>query len=131
MNWYLAVLKKYATFSGRANRSEYWFFVLFNLIITIVLVSIDMAIGTYSETYGTGLIQGIYGLGVLLPSIAVAVRRLHDSGKSAWWLLILLVPLIGVIVFLIFLLLPGKAEANQYGKPIVGVQKGGTVIEKD
>ena len=109
MNWYLEVLKKYAVFNGRARRKEYWYFVLFNFIINIVLSGID------SMTTGMGLLPGIYTLAVLIPSIAVLVRRLHDTDRSGWWVLIGLIPIIGWIVLLIFMVQDGKPGENQYG----------------
>jgi len=115
MNWYLAVLKKYAVFSGRARRKEYWFFVLFNIIISIVLAFVDNAIGTYDAQNEIGLLGGIYALAVLIPGIAVSVRRLHDTGRSGWWLLLVLIPVIGAIVVLIFMVLDSKPGENEYG----------------
>ena len=114
MNWYLDVLKKYAQFGGRARRKEYWFFVLFNMLISIALTIIDGLTGTLNAESGVGLLSGIYALAVLIPSIAVGFRRLHDTGRSAWWLLILFIPLIGIIVLLIFLVQDSKEE-NEYG----------------
>ena len=115
MNWYLEVLKKYAVFSGRARRKEYWFFVLFNLIISLVLTFIDSGLGTLNEETGYGLLSGVYSLAVLIPSLAVAVRRLHDTGRTGWWLLIGLIPLIGLIVLLIFFVQDSKPGDNEYG----------------
>ena len=115
MNWYLEVLKKYAVFSGRARRKEYWYFVLFNIIISIVLVMIDSMTGSFSAEGGMGLLSGIYTLAVLIPSVAVSVRRLHDTNRSGWWLLISLVPLIGGFVLLVFLVFDSEPEENQYG----------------
>ncbi|MBZ0335003.1 DUF805 domain-containing protein [Marinobacter sp. AL4B] len=115
MNWYLEVLKKYAVFSGRARRKEYWFFILFNIIISLALGAIDGVMGSYSETAGVGLLGGIYSLAVLIPGIAVTVRRLHDTGRSGWWFLIVLVPVIGALVLLVFMVLDSKPEQNQYG----------------
>lgn len=115
MNWYFEVLKKYAVFSGRARRKEYWHFVLFNIIIIIVFTFIDVIIGTYNEQANIGLLSGVYILVVLIPGIAVAVRRLHDTDRSGWWLLIGLIPLIGGIVLLVFMLQDSKPGANQYG----------------
>ena len=109
MNWYLAVLKNYAGFSGRARRTEYWMFVLFNVIITIVLNVISLAIQQGS------ILGGIYGLAVLIPGLAVGVRRLHDTGRSGWWLLIGLVPLIGAIVLIVFMATDGEPGDNAYG----------------
>ena len=115
MNWYLEVLKKYAVFSGRARRKEYWYFFLFNIIISIVLVMIDSMTGSFSAEGGMGLLSGIYTLAVLIPSVAVSVRRLHDTNRSGWWLLISLVPLIGGFVLLVFLVFDSEPEENQYG----------------
>lgn len=115
MNWYLEVLKKYAVFSGRARRAEYWWFVLFNIIIGLALGAIDGVTGTYSSEAGLGLLGGLYTLAVLLPGIAVTVRRLHDTGRSGWWFLIFLVPVIGAIILLVFMVLDSKPGQNQYG----------------
>jgi uncharacterized membrane protein YhaH (DUF805 family) len=115
MNWYLGALKRYADFAGRARRREYWFFVLFNLIISAVLSIIDMFVGTYSASAGIGVLAGIYTLAVLLPGIGVSIRRLHDTGRSGWWLLIVLVPLVGAIVLLVFMVLDSQPGANAYG----------------
>ncbi len=88
MNWYIEVLKKYAVFQGRASRSEYWYFILFNFLISIGTSFIDMAAGTYDYETGSGIINMVYSLAVLIPSIAVACRRMHDVGKSGWFMLI-------------------------------------------
>jgi uncharacterized membrane protein YhaH (DUF805 family) len=114
MNWYLGVLKKYAEFNGRARRKEYWMFFLFNLLIGIVLAIVDTMTGTVNQ-YGLGLLSGLYGLAVLVPNIAVTVRRLHDTDRSGWWILIGLIPLIGAIVLLVFMLLDGTPGDNKYG----------------
>ena len=115
MNWYIEVLKKYAVFNGRARRKEYWYFVLFSMLISIVLAIIDGATGSFSAEAGMGLLGGIYALAVLIPSIAVGVRRLHDTNRSGWWLLIALIPIIGAIVLIVFLASDSKPEENQYG----------------
>jgi uncharacterized membrane protein YhaH (DUF805 family) len=115
MNWYLGVLKKYADFSGRARRKEYWFFVLFNLIISCVLSVIDVFVGTYNAAAGIGILAGLYALAVLIPGIAVTVRRLHDTGRSGWWILIVLIPLVGWIVLLVFMFLDSQPVTNAYG----------------
>jgi uncharacterized membrane protein YhaH (DUF805 family) len=115
MNWYLEVLKKYATFSGRARRKEYWYFALFSFLITIGLSVVDTLIGTMSLEAGTGLLSGIYTLGVIVPNISVTVRRLHDTGRSGWWFWIVLIPLIGAITLLVFMVFDSKPEENQYG----------------
>ncbi|MGQ0595068.1 MAG: DUF805 domain-containing protein [Gammaproteobacteria bacterium] len=115
MRWYFEVLKKYAMFKGRARREEYWYFVLFNTLITIGLGMIDGVTGLFSPEAGVGLLSGLYSLAVLIPSIAVSVRRLHDTDRSGWWLLISLVPLVGAIVLLVFLVLDSQPGENQYG----------------
>ncbi|MFG2308760.1 DUF805 domain-containing protein [Streptomyces sp. NPDC048566] len=108
MHWYVDVLKKYAVFSGRARRQEYWMFFLFNLIIAIVLAILGRAMGT-------SILSGLYSLAVLLPGLGVAVRRLHDTDRSGWWILIGLIPLVGAIILIVFLASEGKREPNQYG----------------
>ena len=116
MNWYIKVLKNYAGFSGRARRKEYWYFFLFNILISFVLMAIDHVTGTFSPSAGMGLLGGIYTLAVLIPGIAVSVRRLHDTGRSGWWLLISLIPLIGAIVMLVFMVQDSNPGPNQYGE---------------
>jgi uncharacterized membrane protein YhaH (DUF805 family) len=115
MSWYLEVLKKYAVFEGRARRKEYWMFVLFNIIIIVVLALIDYLTGTFSPRAGVGLLGGLYSLAVLIPSLAVTVRRLHDIERTGWWILIGLIPVIGNIVLLIFMVLDSEPGTNEYG----------------
>lgn len=124
MQWYLKVVRdNYANFSGRARRREYWMFVLFNLIFAIVAMIIDMILGTgfkmgmgaYSTTLPYGWIYLIYMLAVIIPSIAVGVRRLHDLGKSGWMLLIVLIPFIGAVWILVLFLMDGTPGPNSYG----------------
>ena len=115
MNWYLEVLKKYAVFSGRARRKEYWFFVLFNIIIALALTFIDFSTGLYDVESEVGLLSGLYSLAVLVPSIAVTIRRLHDTDRTGWWFLIAFVPIIGVIVLLVFTVFDSMPGDNQYG----------------
>jgi uncharacterized membrane protein YhaH (DUF805 family) len=95
MNWYMGALGKYATFEGRARRKEYWFFMLFNFFAVVVLTVVDMAIGTFSEQAEIGLFGSVYLLAVLIPSVAVTVRRLHDTNRSGWWVLLNVIPVIG------------------------------------
>ena len=104
MYWYLQALKKYAVFSGRARRMEYWFFFLFNFLISILLGLVDAVTGTLNAEAGVGLFGAIYGLAVLIPGIAVTVRRLHDTGRSGWWFLLIFIPIIGGLVLLVFML---------------------------
>lgn len=110
MNWYLAVLKKYAVFNGRARRKEYWMFFLFNLVIGFILGFVE---GLAHE--GFGILGAVYGLLVFLPGLGVAIRRLHDTGRSGWWLLLGLIPLLGMIVLLIFMLIDSDPAENRYG----------------
>lgn len=115
MSWYLEALKKYAVFSGRARRMEYWYFVLFNIIVATVLALIDTLLGTTTGVSSFGILSGIYSLAVLIPTLAVTVRRLHDIDRTGWWILINLIPLIGTIVLLVFALTPGTPGSNRYG----------------
>ncbi|CCN34459.1 conserved hypothetical protein [Vibrio nigripulchritudo SO65] len=108
MEWYLAVLKKYSVFEGRARRKEYWMFILFNAIFTSILGLIDKILGI--EFLGI-----IYGLALIVPGIAVNVRRLHDIGRTGWWVLIALVPFIGWAVLIIFAATEGVKGGNEYG----------------
>lgn len=115
MNWYIEVLKKYAVFNGRARRKEYWYFYLFYMLIYIALIIIDVVAGVFSAEAGIGLLSGIYTIALLIPGIAVGVRRLHDTNRSGWWLLIGLIPIIGAILLIVFLASDSKPEENQYG----------------
>jgi uncharacterized membrane protein YhaH (DUF805 family) len=115
MEWYIGVLKKYAVFDGRSRRKEYWMFFLFHMIVVVGLVIVESIIGTF------GLLAGIYGLGVLLPAIGVTIRRLHDTGKSGWWIFISLVPVIGGFWLLYLMVIEGTAGDNQYGANPKGV----------
>ncbi len=115
MNWYVKVLKQYADFNGRARRMEYWMYVLFNVMVAFILLLIDNIIGIAFEDIGYGPLYLLYCFAIVIPSIAVAVRRLHDSGRSRWWILISLVPLIGGIWFLVLMLMDSDPGDNQYG----------------
>ena len=115
MDWYLDVLtNKYATFSGRARRKEYWMFLLINLVVSVALALIDSLIGSVSES-GMGLLSSVYSIGVLIPSLALSVRRLHDIGRTGWWVLISIIPVIGAVVLLVFMLLDSEPGSNRYG----------------
>jgi uncharacterized membrane protein YhaH (DUF805 family) len=112
VHWYLAVLKKYAVFHGRARRKEYWFFTLVDIVITLVAVLLDRLL----EFDGRfGLISAVYGLLVLLPALAVTVRRLHDTDRSGWWILLNLIPVVGWLVVLVFTVTGGTPGPNRYG----------------
>jgi uncharacterized membrane protein YhaH (DUF805 family) len=109
LEWYLKVVKEnYANFEGRARRSEYWYFALVNIIISVILGVIDSVIGI-------SVLGGIYSLAVLVPSIAVGVRRMHDIGKSGWYLLVALIPIAGFIWLLVLLCKEGDTGPNEYG----------------
>jgi len=129
MHWYLDVLKKYVTFNGRARRKEYWMFFLINLIIGAIASALDSAFGLSKTeivngvtTYSAGIISIVYSLAVLLPSLAVAFRRLHDIGKSGGWIFINLVPLIGWIWYIILTATAGQVGDNKYGPDPKAVQ---------
>jgi uncharacterized membrane protein YhaH (DUF805 family) len=115
MNWFLMVLKKYAVFSGRAQRAEYWYFFLFYMIIYIGLSIVEGVTGLYFAKANIGLLSGIFALGTFIPSLSVGVRRLHDTGRSGWWLLIGLIPIIGVIVLIVFAVQDSMPGENSYG----------------
>jgi len=115
MNWYLTVLKRYGVFVGRARQAEFWWFFLINLVITVALVFVDQLTGTFNVEGGYGLLSGLYTLLVLLPTLAVGVRRLHDTGRSGWWLLVGLIPVIGTIILLALFVLEGTVGTNRFG----------------
>jgi len=115
LNWYLAVLKNYAGFSGRASRKEYWMFALFNIIFFIVASFLNHFIRTDNEVSVFALFYTLYVLAILIPSLAVSVRRLHDIGKSGWMILISLIPTIGAIWLLVLMITDSDPEENQYG----------------
>jgi uncharacterized membrane protein YhaH (DUF805 family) len=121
MNWFLEALKKYATFEGRARRKEYWYFALFYCLAFIALAIVDGVAGTFEEESGVGLFSGVFILATLLPSIAVLVRRLHDTDRNGWWILINLIPVIGAIVLLVFTAQDSQPGANRYGPNPKGV----------
>lgn len=108
-------LSKYATFSGRASRSEYWYWALAVVAASFVAAAIDAILGTDAILAGTGVVGVLLSLAVLLPGLAVGARRLHDTGRSGWWLLLALIPLIGCIVLLVLFATPGQPRPNRYG----------------
>lgn len=110
MNDYISVLKKYAVFSGRASRREYWMFFAFNIIVAILTGIIDAATGV-------PVLGPLYSLAVLIPGIAVTIRRLHDTDHSGWWILVGLVPFVGFLVLLYFMIIEGTKGGNQFGPP--------------
>ncbi|AEB44166.1 DUF805 domain-containing protein [Micromonospora maris] len=109
-----SAFSQYATFRGRARRSEYWWFSLFLLLVGIVASVLDGALGVDFEGSG-GPVSLLVNLAVLLPSLAVAVRRLHDIDRTGWWLLLALIPIVGWIVLLVFALQNGTPGPNRFG----------------
>lgn len=124
MNWYLKVLKEYANFKGRARRSEYWYFCLVNVLVSFGFMALDNVLGfnfSYEmpgqglQTLPYGYLYIAYAFVVLIPSLAVAVRRLHDIGKSGWTYLWALIPLLGAIYVIVLLAKDSMPGENQYG----------------
>ena len=115
MNWYLKVLKGYANFNGRARRKEYWMFTLFNIIFGGIAMILDSVFGIAIEGVGYGPLYGVYVLVLFIPGLAVAVRRLHDIGKSGWMILIALIPVIGAIWILVLMVTDSNPRENLYG----------------
>jgi len=113
MNYYLSALKKYAVFSGRSQRAEYWYFALFTNIINIALAVIGPIAG-YNPTVLMSLFY-LYNLAIMIPGLAVSIRRLHDIGKSGWMLLVPLIPLIGPIWLLVLMATDSNPGDNKYG----------------
>ncbi len=113
MDWYLKVLKAYAVFSGRARRKEYWMFTLIGVLVAIGLTFVDLVL--HLRIGNTGLFSGLYSLAMIVPSLAVLVRRLHDTDRNGWWCLIALIPFIGPVVLLVFLVMDGTPGANRFG----------------
>ena len=123
MNNYLGALKKYAEISGRARRSEYCFFVLFTIVFLMVAAIFDTILGTtFKTSFGDAIINlpfgylyVLYAIAVFIPGFAVVVRRLHDVGKSGWFMFIALVPLVGTVWLLVSCLTKGANGENEYG----------------
>jgi uncharacterized membrane protein YhaH (DUF805 family) len=112
MHWYLQVLRSYTQFDGRSRRSEYWYFFLFNLIVAIVLGFADSVL---RRIVGFGMLGMIYSLAIVVPGIAVSIRRLHDTDRSGWWLLLAIVPIVG-LVLIWFMAQDSDASTNRYGR---------------
>ncbi len=108
MNWYVRALENYAVFSGRARRSEFWYFGLFSMLI-------QLGLGLFDHFLGRRLLETLYGLAIIIPSIAVTTRRLHDTDRSGWWQLLILIPLIGWIVLIVFESQDSQPSPNRFG----------------
>jgi uncharacterized membrane protein YhaH (DUF805 family) len=120
MHWYFRALKKYLVLEGRASRSEYWYFVLFYVVTLTLGVVIDLITGHFDASLGLGWWSGTSVVLTLAPLIGVSVRRLHDIGRSGWWVWIGFVPLIGDLTLFIFALFDSQAGDNDYGpNPII------------
>jgi uncharacterized membrane protein YhaH (DUF805 family) len=116
MNWYLGPIKKYAVFNGRATRMEYWLFIVCNWIVMIVAAGIDYLVlqsTTLNSLYG--IVSLLYSLAVFIPTLALLWRRLHDVGKSGWWIFITLIPIVGGIWFFVLLFTDSQRGENKYG----------------
>ncbi len=116
MNWYLKCWNQYADFSGRARRKEYWIFSLINGVIIIILYILQMVMIESTLWLIFPIVFFLYALAVFLPSLAVNIRRLHDIGKSGWWYLIYLIPIIGSIWLLVLMCLDSEPGENQWGE---------------
>jgi len=117
IKYYILAFKKYAVFTGRSQRAEYWFFLLFNVIFTIILTLIDIAINNVTARFdgNFGILSLLYLVIIFVPSIAVSIRRLHDTDHSGWWILVYLIPILGPVIFIFFALQDSDREKNQYG----------------
>ena len=115
MDGYATAMLRFFEISGRSKRYEYWMFTLFYLIFGAIAAAIDVRLLHHPLSEGSGVAGGIVALVHFIPSITVAIRRLHDTDRSGWWLLIGLIPLIGAIVLLVFFVSEGTRGANQYG----------------
>ncbi len=111
MKYFIDCLKKYAVFEGRSHRKEYWMFTLFVVIFSILLSIVD-------GITGIAFISSLFSLGVLIPSLAVTVRRLHDINKSGWWILIGLIPFVGFIILFIWAIKKSDVGDNRFGAPL-------------
>ena len=123
MNWYLKVLNSYRNFGGRSRRKEYWMFVLFNVMFSTGAILLDKFFEITWNDSQYGPLYLIYGIIILIPNFAVLVRRLHDVGKSGWYLLVVLIPIIGFFWILVLLLTDSNFGENQYGKNPKEVQE--------
>lgn len=119
--------QKYATFSGRARRAEYWQFFVAIILILVALSVLDGLIGTFSIDAGVGLLSGLFGVAIILPSLALYVRRLHDVGWSGWWVLLFLVPFVSTVMFFVLGFKDSEVGDNRFGpspKPKPGTAVG-------
>lgn len=114
MNYYFICLSKFADFSGRARRREYWTFVLVNCLIALLLLTLGLTFG--EDSPASNIMVTIFYLIMLVPSLSVSVRRLHDIGKSGWYMFLSLIPLIGGLILLVWSFMDSEPDENQYGE---------------
>ena len=114
---------RYSDFGGRSRRLEYGMFAILVIVASLALTLMDMAVGTFSSSSQIGLFSGIFTLAIIVPSIALGVRRLHDFGKSGWWYLVILVPVINIIFGLVLLFVPGNVGPNRFGPDPKGMPR--------
>lgn len=115
-DYFLNVIKQhYADFSGRASRSQFWYFTLFSFLISLAISVVTGIIGSVLNTGIFSLLGVLYSLAIVVPSVCLGIRRLHDTGKSGWWYLISLVPFVGFIILIVFWVMDSEADRNQYG----------------
>jgi uncharacterized membrane protein YhaH (DUF805 family) len=111
----LMPLKRYADFSGRSRRKEYWLFLLFIILVSVGVGVVEAALGLAGTVGPYGAVSLLFAIAIIVPSIAVGVRRLHDTDRSGWWILISFVPIVGSIVLLVFYVLEGTRGPNRFG----------------
>jgi uncharacterized membrane protein YhaH (DUF805 family) len=115
MYYYLDAIRKYAVFDGRAQRAAYWYFILLNLLISLAIGIVEVIVGIADAETAYGPVSGLYSLFIFLPSTAILARRLHDIGRSGWWILLIFVPIIGLLVLLYWTVKDSEPGENQYG----------------
>lgn len=117
MNYYLDFWKKYFDFKTKTTRKGFWMFILLNFIVILILTVAEGALGLQLQGSGYGILSGVYALATIIPGLAIGVRRLHDIGKSGWWILIGLIPVIGWIVLFVFYVMPSKGAGDKPAAP--------------
>lgn len=116
MNWYFVVLSKYVQFQGRSRRKEFWFFTLINAFISMACGMVDTTLQLPTVVEGYGILAALYAAFAFIPTVAVTVRRLHDQDRTGWWALIMLIPIVGILVLLYFMLQDSTAGSNRFGR---------------
>ena len=128
-DYYIRALKNYAGFTGRATRPEFWWFMLFSFLISLGFSILDSILGLGDPDTGFSPLNSLYGLAVLVPTLAVGARRLHDTGKSGWWQLLWLIPFFGWIALIVLFILEGTSGSNEYGPDLKS--EGGAVVNAE